>query len=120
MSCLYVVEQGSKIKHIGGQFILEVKEGENRVVPDEILESISIFGNSVLTTQAIKACLEKNINVSFLSTKGKYFGKLMSNTATNPDRLKAQAYLSDNIDECLKFAKTILKAKINNQDVILK
>jgi len=120
MSCLYVVEQGSKIKHIGGQFILEVKDGENRVVPDEILESISIFGNSVLTTQAIKACLEKNINVSFLSTKGRYFGKLMSNTATNPDRLKAQAYLSDNIDQCLKFAKIILKAKINNQDVILR
>ena len=39
MSCLYVVEQGSKIKHIGGQFILEVKDGEYRVVPDEILKA---------------------------------------------------------------------------------
>ena len=39
MSCLYVVEQGSKIKHIVGQFILEVKDGEYRVVPDEILKA---------------------------------------------------------------------------------
>ena len=82
MSCLYVVEQGSKIKHIEGQFVLEVKGGEDRIIPDETLESISIFGNSVLTTQAITACLEKDINVSFLSTKGKYFGRLLSNTRT--------------------------------------
>lgn len=105
MSCLYVVEQGSKIKHIEGQFVLEVKVGEDRIIPDETLESISIFGNSVLTTQAIKACLEKDINVSFLSTKGKYFGRLLSNTSTNPDRLKAQVYLSDNAEECLKIDK---------------
>lgn len=120
MSCLYVVEQGSKIKHIEGQFVLKVKGGEDRIIPDETLESISIFGNSVLTTQAIKACLEKDINVSFLSTKGKYFGRLLSNTSTNPDRLKAQVYLSDNTDECLKFGKIILKAKINNQAVLLR
>jgi len=39
MSYLYVVEQGSKIKHIEGQFVLEVKDGEDRVIPDETLES---------------------------------------------------------------------------------
>lgn len=37
MSCLYVVEQGSKIKHIEGQFVLEVKGGEDRIIPDEAL-----------------------------------------------------------------------------------
>lgn len=105
MSYLYVVEQGSKIKHIEGQFVLEVKDGEDRVIPDETLERISIFCNSVLTTQATKACLEKDINVSFLSTKGKNFGRLLSNTSTNPDRLKAQVYLSDNAEECLKIDK---------------
>lgn len=120
MSCLYVTEQGSKINSSEGKIIVECKNGMNRIVPRETLESIMIFGNVLMSIAAQKACLEQGIKVTFLSTKGRYFGRLESTSHFNAERLKKQVYLSDDEGKCLEFARKIQKAKIHNQLVVLK
>ncbi len=121
MTCLYITEQGSRVSVEQGKFIIETKDGEKKYTPKETVESIIIFGAVSMSAHCQKECLEKNIRVSFLSTRGKYFGKLEStNTSISGFRLKKQVYLSDDINNTLLFSKKIINAKINNQLVVLK
>ena len=120
MACLYITEQGSKITTSAGKIIIECRDGTKKSFPKETLESIMIFGNSSMTVPVKKFCLEKGIKVTFLSTKGKYFGRLASTSHVYAERLKKQVYLSDSNSDCLEFAKKIQAAKIHNQRIILK
>lgn len=118
MSCLYVTEQESRITAAGGKIIVECKDGSKRMIPEETLESIMIFGNSTLTAKAQEKCLQKGIAVVFLSSRGRYFGRLVSTSHVNSFRQKKQVLLSDNPEQCLQFTKTILEAKVHNQVVL--
>ena len=66
------------------------------------------------------ALLERGISTSLLSTRGNYFGRLVNTSAVNAERLKRQVYLSDDMEQCLAFAKKTIAAKIHNQIVVAK
>lgn len=120
MSCLYITEQGAKVATENGKIIVECKDGSRQSFPKETLESIMIFGNISITVPVQKFCLGKGIKVTYLSTKGKYFGRLYSTAHFNAERLKKQVYLSDCDSSCVELAKKIQSAKIHNQRIILK
>lgn len=119
MSCLYITENGSKVGIKGGHFIVECRNGSERLIPKETLESIVIFGNVYLTSPCVKECMERGISVSMFSTKGKYFGRIESTSHINAKRLKQQVYLSDNDEMRVQFSKKIILNKIHNQRVLL-
>ena len=120
MSCLYITEQGSKMSASDGKLIIVCKDGMRREIPEEIVESIMVFGNIEVTHGALKKILEKGISMSFLSTRGRYFGRLHSTSDISGERLKKQVYLSDDQEQRLIFARSTLRAKINNQVVLLR
>ena len=120
MSFVYVVEDGSKMSIDGGCLKITYKSGEVSKMPKETVEAISIFGNSQMSTQCTKFCLEKGIRVSYFSKNGSYFGCLLSTGHVNIKRLKKQIFLSEDKDFCVKLSKKIIQAKINNQLVVVK
>ena len=119
LSSLYVTEQGATISVDGSRFIIECKNSMRREIPEETVESIVVFGNVQVTYGAQKRILEKHISMSFLSTRGRYFGRLHSTSHPHAERLKKQVYLSDNCKERLIFARKTLRAKVHNQLVLL-
>ena len=119
MACLYITEQGAKCTVQQGKIIVLCKDGSRRMIPEELLETVVVFGRVEMTTAFIQACLKRGVNVSFLSANGHYFGRLTSTSHTNPVRFKNQVYLSDNKEQCLIFAKKTLEAKIHNQQTLL-
>ena len=120
MSCVYVTEQGSKISIKEGRIIIDCKNGMRREIPEEIVESIMVFGYVEVTDAAQKRILEKGISMSFLSTRGRYFGRLHSTSNLSGERVKKQVYMSDDREQSLTFARATLRAKINNQIVLLR
>ncbi|RKY62891.1 MAG: CRISPR-associated endonuclease Cas1, partial [Candidatus Latescibacterota bacterium] len=67
MATLYLTEQGSKLKKEGRRLIVE-KEGERLLdVPLIKIDSVLIFGNVQLSTQAISVLLESGIRTAFLT-----------------------------------------------------
>lgn len=120
MACLYVTEQGAVIRARGGKIIVNCRDGLERSMPEELVESIVIFGNVQMEMSAQKKCLEKGITTSILSTKGKYFGRLISTSFVNASRLKKQVYFSDQKDACIAFARKTLEAKVHNQMVLIR
>ena len=120
MACLYITENKANVKVKDGKFVIECKDGLQRLIPEEIVESIVVMGNITMTLQAQKKCLKKGINVTYLSTKGQYYGRLVSTSHIDAARLKKQVYVSDNENLRVDFAKRTLGAKIHNQSVLLR
>ena len=120
MSYLYVCEQGAVVGIVEERFQVKLKDEILRSIPARTLEVIELFGNVQLTTQCMTRCLRDGINVIFYSTKGSYYGRLISTNHVNVSRQRKQAEL--NQDELFKmtFSKKIITAKIHNQTTLLR
>lgn len=120
MSYLYVSEQGAVIGIAGNRFQVKYKDGMLKSIPAETLEVIEVFGKIQLTTQCMEECLKRGINVIFYSTKGAYYGRLISTSHVNVQRQRMQTEIGNNEKFKMEFAKRIISAKIKNQIVILR
>lgn len=120
MACLYVMEYGTRIGLGQGTIDVVGKDDSKRMVPIATLESIVIFGNITMSGPCMKECLKRGINVTFLSNRGTYFGRLVSTSHGNPTRLQRQVYLHDDANFTLQFTKKILESKIHNQLIVLR
>ncbi len=119
MSYLYVNENGAKIGIDGNRVVVYLDKGDKRSLPIETLDGVVILGKSQITSQCVEKFLIKGIPVSYFSKGGKYFGRLMSTGHIKAPLQRKQCLLYDT-DFSLEFSKTIIKAKIKNQIVVLK
>lgn len=78
MSYLYVSDQSAVISYSANRFQVKYKDGMLKSIPAEMLEVIEVFGNVQITTQCLRECLQRGINIIYYSTKGAYFGRVIS------------------------------------------
>lgn len=120
MSCLFVNESGAVVSLDGGYFCVKQRNGLIRKVPQELLESITLFGNSSITTPCIQECLRRGVIVNYFSGKGSYYGRLCSTRHENGDRLKRQVFACSDPAFSLAMSQKVIAAKIRNQSVLLR
>ena len=120
MSYLYVSDQSAVISYSANRFQVKYKDGMLKSIPAEMLEVIEVFGNVQITTQCLRECLQRGINIIYYSTKGAYFGRVISPGHVNVFRQRRQAELGKDEKFCLEFSKKIIDAKIHNQIVVLR
>ena len=75
---LYIQEQGTILARQGERLV--VKKGEDVLleVPAAKVDQIFVFGRCAITTPAMTFCLEEEIPVVLLSSRGRYYGLLDS------------------------------------------
>jgi len=114
---LYVSQQGCYVSL--RQEILVVKQGKQEVqqVQLPLLEQILVFGKSQLTTQVIRACLQRNIPVAYLSRMGYCYGRVLPVERGYRQLARYQQQLSHL--ERLMVAQQIVQAKLKNSRVLL-
>ena len=54
MSHLYITDNGSILGVDGGRYVIRQKDQLIRSIPRESIESVSIFGNSTITTPCMQ------------------------------------------------------------------
>lgn len=117
MKTLYISQQGCYLS-LRQEAIL-IKRG--KVLLDEVqlplLEQILIFGKSQVTTQVIRACLQREIAIAYLSRMGRCYGRILSITQGYRQLARYQQLLSS--DTQLQTARSIVQAKLRNSRVIL-
>lgn len=120
MSVLYVTEMGSHLEKSGNR--INIKKGNEQInsLPVEKVESIVLIGPSHLTTPLTTELLKKEIPVTWLSSTGKFFGRLEPTTGVNIERQREQFRRGDDNDFCLTLAKSVIIAKIKNSTVLLR
>ena len=119
MSCLYVVEHGTTISYSSNCVQVRSPEEECRDIPIETLENISVFCRAQITSQCIMECMKRGIAVSYYSSGGKYYGRLVALEHVHVGRQRRQAQLYHS-EFALEFGKKVLRAKIKNQQALLR
>lgn len=119
MSLLFVNENNATIGTEENRCYVQYADGLKKLVPIETLESITIMGHSQMTTQCVQECLKRGIPVSYFSKGGSYFGRLQSTGHINSERQRKQCLLYET-EFAVEIAKSIIRAKLKNQMVVLK
>ena len=120
MAHVYITDNGSVIGVEGGRFVIKQKKELIRSIPKESVESISVFGNSALTTPCIQEVLSSNIPITFFSSRGKYYGRLVSTSGDKVSLLKRQFGFFEKEEVILSMSKSLVNAKIHNQYIVLR
>ncbi|MEW6618766.1 MAG: CRISPR-associated endonuclease Cas1 [bacterium] len=119
MATLYLTEQGSVVKKKSRRLVVAKKEEILAEVPTFNLERVIIYGNVQITTQTLNFLLESGIETSFMSTHGKFHGRLAPMESKNILLRIAQyeRYLDEEFQ--VNHSKRIVEAKIKNGRTII-
>jgi len=118
MRTLYVSQQNCYV--CLQQETLLVKQGETICgeVQLPLLEQVLIFGKSQVTTQAIRACLWRDIPITYLSRMGFCYGRILPIARGYRQLSRYQQQLSS--VEKLMSARAIVQAKLKNSRVLMR
>jgi len=120
MSVLYLTEQGSSIKKTGRRLIVE-KDGNKLLdLPLIKLNTILIYGNVQISTQAMAILFNEGIDVSFLNMRGKLKGRLLPVKAKNIVLRMNQYHKGTDKEFSLGISRLIIHQKLHNYVNVLK
>ena len=114
MAILYITQQGAVLHKSGNRIIVKKDQDVLQEIPIVKVDEVVIFGNGHLTTQTMGFLLHKNIPVSFLSSQGKYKGKLQPPFAKDTLLRQYQYAVAVDTPQCLELAKCFVQGKLTN------
>ena len=116
---LYLTEQGSILRKAGDRLLVEKEDEILLDIPYHKLETVLLFGNVQVTTQAMGELLEKGVNLSLFSRQGQYRGSLAPPRGKNIDLRIAQFEAFRDHARALSVARAVVAAKIANGVAVL-
>ncbi|APB32485.1 CRISPR-associated Cas1 family protein [Gloeomargarita lithophora Alchichica-D10] len=117
MHTLYVSRQDCRLSLRGELLVVKHQATVIQEVQLPLLDTILLFGNPQVTTQAIHACLKRQIPLIYLSQNGYGYGRLAPINAKNRHVAEQQRQMT--AEHKLSLAKAIISAKIKNSKVFL-
>ena len=114
MAILYITQQGAVLHKSGNQIVVKKDRDVLQEVPIVHLDEVVIFGNGHITTPTMGYLLDKSIPVSFLSSQGKYKGKLQPRYAKDTLVRQHQYAVASDPQRCLELAKCFVRGKLTN------
>jgi len=117
---LYVQEQGAKISLVGEELVVKGRDGTTTRARLPNTSQISLFGNIQISTQALRAALERGISISFLTSGGWYCGRATGTDSKNIELRVAQHRTLADPDACLVLARGVVASKIRNCRTLLR
>ncbi|RLC71522.1 MAG: CRISPR-associated endonuclease Cas1 [Chloroflexi bacterium] len=120
MGALYLTEQGSVLRRTGERLVV-TKDGQRlQEVPIIHVEQVVVMGNVQLTTPAVALLLQKDVDVVFLSSYGKFRGRLMTTGSKFAELRHRQLQMMSEEARCLSLARAIVTGKLRNQQTVLR
>jgi len=120
MPVLYVTEQRSIIRKTSDRLVVEKDGTVLMEIPCLKLDTVLIFGNVQVTTQALVEMLDHGIELAILSKSGQLRGQLTPPKAKNiPLRMRQYEAARDE-RFCLQFAREVVTAKIESSAAVLR
>jgi len=114
MPVLYVTQPGSVLRKSGERLIVESEDHVVLDVPARQVESVLLFGNVQITTQALSEALDHSIPVSFHTRHGRFRGKVSDGLNRNVLLRMAQYRRHEDAAWSLGMARRSVASKIAN------
>lgn len=118
---LYVHEAGTTLSKDGERVVARRDGAIVAEIPFAALEHVRLIGSGVhISTPLLHACLDAAIPISFLSSRGRYRGRLVGGDEGGASMRQAQYAATLNRERCLEVARAIVAAKLRNQRFMLR
>jgi CRISPR-associated protein Cas1 len=116
---LIVTEPGSVVCKDGHRLTVRRKKEIELSVPFFKIGQVLLMGYCQVTSQALAACLRKEIPITLMTSTGRYIGRWDTD---NHDLLweRLQWQKMGSTEFALNFARAVVKAKIHNQRCLLR
>lgn len=89
-----------------------------KLLPDKV-DEIVLLGRTTITSGAFCLLFRYNIEVVFLSTRGKYISRLIYSDKKNTLLRHRQHIISEDKETSLNIAKDIVRGKLHNQQLFM-
>ena len=120
MTWLYVTEPGTCVGKQGGRIVLSKDNETVCEIPSETVEGVTVINSIQISSAVITYFLARNVPFTWLSSRGKYCGRLETANSHDIFRLKEQFEIIEDKTFALSLAKKILTCKICNQKTIIR
>lgn len=119
LNTLYVTTQGSYLAREGETVLVRVG-GETKLrMPIHTLGSIICFGQVSCSPPLMGFCAERNVAISFLSERGRFFARVEGPVSGNVLLRREQYRRADDPEVSAEFARAMVIAKIANCRTVL-
>lgn len=119
LNTLYVTTQGSYLAREGETVLVRVG-GETKLrMPIHTLGSIICFGQVSCSPPLMGFCAERNVAISFLSERGRFFARVEGPVSGNVLLRREQYRRADDPEISAEFARAMVIAKIANCRTVL-
>ena len=116
---LYLLKHGYVLGKTSERLVIKYRGEVVKEVPAINVDQVMIYGNSQITTQAMRFCLDRSIPIFLMSGSGRYYGAVDS-FDTDPVLLQQKQFARARDPEfCLDIARKFIKGKILNARVVL-
>ena len=119
MAVVYVKEQGAVIRKRGGRILVEKDETLLLEIALRQTDSLAVFGNVQVTTQALSELLDRGIPLALYTRHGRLKGHLVPDISKNVPLRVAQYQTALDSVASLNLAKTVVEAKLRNAGRLL-
>lgn len=119
MATLFITEQKSIIRKTGDRLVVAKDDAVLLEIPCLKIDTILIYGNVQITTQALVKMLDHGIEVALLSRSGRLRGQVTPVKAKNIVLRMRQYEMSQSESFCLSFARAVVAAKIASSAAVL-
>ena len=117
---LYVQAQRAKVSKSGETLVVTVDDEKSVTARLEETSQVVVMGNVYLTTPTLHELMWRGIPVTWHSYGGWFFGHTVGNGHKNVELRTAQYRASFDESTCLKFARGLVSAKIQNCRTLLR
>jgi CRISPR-associated protein Cas1 len=115
MSTLYLKEQGAVLRRTGERLVVTKDREVLEDVPIIHIDQVVVMGNIQLTTPVVSLLLQRDVDVVFLSSRGRFRGRLESTGSRFGQLRHAQLRLLDDEAAVLAIAQAAVDGKLHNQ-----
>jgi CRISPR-associated protein Cas1 len=119
MAVVYVKEQGAIIRKHGGRILVEKDHELLLEIPLRQTDSVAVFGNVQVTTQALSELLDRGIPVALYTRHGRLKGHVVPDLSKNVPLRVAQYRMVLDEAASLGLAKAVVRAKLLNAGRLL-
>lgn len=120
MGILYLTEEGTVARKQAGRIVVYAADEELLSVPIEQVTGMVVFSGVQISSHLTTTLLEHGIPVTYLSSHGRYFGRLEPVQSVNVERQLKQVECMNDPHFVLTLAAEFLSAKVHNALVILR
>lgn len=116
---VYVKDQGAVVRKRGERLVVTKEQQQLMDLPLMHVRQLAVVGNVQLTTPAIAALLQNEVDVVFFSQRFKYRGRLVAGGSKFARLRHAQLQVMSDEARTLAIAQQVVMGKLTNQRVIL-